>query len=258
MNKAIKNCSIFHFADDTNLLSWHKNEKTLQKILNKDLKTLVDWLCSNRLSLNVGKTEFIVFRPPRKSLSNRIVLTLNRTKIFESTKIKYLGIILDQRLTWRDHINELSKKLGRAIGMLYKARHFCTLPVLKTLYYSIFNSHITYGLPVWGYANNIYLNKIEKLQKKAIRAITFSTYREHVTPLCRKLEILNIKDLVFLKTASLIWDLEKSNLPYSLSKYFIKANVIHAQETRFASSGNYRVGINSNLYQSIAAKVLMS
>ena len=74
MNKAIKNCSVFHFADDTNLLSWHKNEKTLQKILNKDLKTLYDWLCANRLSLNVGKTEFIVFRPPRKSFSNRIVL----------------------------------------------------------------------------------------------------------------------------------------------------------------------------------------
>ena len=115
MNKAIKNCSVFHFADDTNLLACHKNEKTLQKILNKDLKTLVDWLCANRLSLNVGKTEFIVFRPPRKSLSNRIILTINRTKIHESTKIKYLGIILDQRLSWRDHINELSKKLVRAI-----------------------------------------------------------------------------------------------------------------------------------------------
>ena len=67
--------------------------------------------------------------------------------------------------------------------------------------------------------------------------------------------MLNIKDLVFLKTASLIWDLEKSNLPNSLSKYFIKANTIHAQETRFASSGNYRVGINSNQFQSIGAKV---
>ena len=184
MNKAIKNCSVFHFADDTNLLACHKNEKTL-KILNKDLKTLVDWLCANRLSLNVGKTEFIVFRPSRKSLSKRIILTINRTKIHESTKIKYLGIILDQRLSWRDHINELSKKLGRAISMLYKARHFCTLHVIKTLYYSIFNSHITYGLPVWGYANDIYLNKIIKLQKKAIRAISFSSYRENVSHLTK-------------------------------------------------------------------------
>ena len=76
-----------------------------------------------------------------------------------------------------------------------------------------------------------------------------------MTPLLKKLEILNIKDLVFLKTASLIWDLEKSNLPFSLSKYFIKANVIHAQESRFASSGNYRVGLNPNSFQSIGAKI---
>ena len=106
--------------------------------MNKDLKTLYEWLCANRLSLNVGKTEFIVFRPPRKSLSNRIVLTLNRTKIYESTKIKYLGLILDSRLSWKEHTCELAKKLSRSVGMLYKSRNFCPTTVLESLCYSIF------------------------------------------------------------------------------------------------------------------------
>ena len=86
--------------------------------MNKDLKSLYEWLCANRLSLNVSKTEFLVFRPPKKSLPNRIVLTLNRTKIYESTKIKYLGLILDARLSWKEHTNELAKKLSRSVGML--------------------------------------------------------------------------------------------------------------------------------------------
>ena len=177
MNTAIKNSTVYHFADDTNLLYSHKNPTTLKKIMNKDLKSLYEWLCANRLSLNVGKTEFMIFRPPRKSLPDRIVLTLNRTKIFESSRIKYLGLILDSKLTWKDHINELSKKLSRSIGMLYKTQEFCPTPVLKSLYYSIFNSHASYGIPVWGYADKLYINKIIKAQKKAIRAITFQIQR---------------------------------------------------------------------------------
>ena len=64
MNKAIRNSKVYHFADDTNLLFSHKNEKTLKRIVNKDLKNLYEWLCANRLSLNVAKTEFMIFRPP--------------------------------------------------------------------------------------------------------------------------------------------------------------------------------------------------
>ena len=139
---------MYHFADDTNLLYSHKNPKTLKKIMNKDLKCLYEWLCANRMSLNVGKTKFMIFRPPRKSLPDRIVLTLNRTKIYESSKIKYLGLILDSRLTWKEHINELTKKLSQSVGMLYKTRDFCPTSILKSLYHSIFTSHASYGLPV--------------------------------------------------------------------------------------------------------------
>ena len=83
MNKAIKDCITHHFADDTNILYAHKDPKVIRKIVNKDLALLFQWLGANRLSLNVSKTEFIVFRPPRKTLTGRNVLTLkslNHTK----------------------------------------------------------------------------------------------------------------------------------------------------------------------------------
>ncbi len=127
MHKAFKKCLVHHFADDTNLLFTDKDPKTIQKTLNKELQELVEWLRANRLSLNVAKTEFIIFRPPRKSLNNRITLKLDQKTIFESTKIKYLGLLLDSRLTWKFHINELCKKLCRSVGMLYKLRHLCPL-----------------------------------------------------------------------------------------------------------------------------------
>ena len=255
MNKAIQNSQVYHFADDTNLLFSHKNEKTLKKIANKDLQNLYEWLCANRLSLNVAKTEFMIFRPPHKQLTNRVVLKLNRTKIFESTKIKYLGIILDSRLTWKEHINELSKKLNRSMGMLFKTRDFCPPSILKNLYHSIFNSHVNYGLPVWGYASDILLDKIIKAQKKAIRTITFSKYTEHVAPLLKKLNILNIKDQRYLKTASLLWDLKSSTLPQSLASHFTTANSTHSHHTRFAASGNLIVSTLNNTFKCIATTI---
>ena len=99
---------------------------------------------------------------------DRIVLELNRTKIFESPKIKYLGLILDSRLTWKFHIAELTKKLSRSVGMLFKIRDYTPRPVLVSLYHSLFNSHLTYGLPAWGNTKQNLTSKIEKIQKKAI------------------------------------------------------------------------------------------
>ena len=112
MHSAVKSSIMHHFADDTNLLFSNKNPNKIANVLNRDLKYLFEWLCANRLSLNVSKTEFIIFRPPKKILHERIILKLNRTKIYESNKIKYLGLILDSRLSWSHHINELTKKLN--------------------------------------------------------------------------------------------------------------------------------------------------
>ena len=109
MHNAFEKCAVHHFADDTNLLFLHKDPRTIHEVMNKKLASLFDWLCANRLSLNVGKNEFILFQPPKMKLENRIVLKLNRIKIFASYKIKYLCVMLDHKLTWKHHINELSK-----------------------------------------------------------------------------------------------------------------------------------------------------
>ena len=123
MNTAMEFSTTYHFADDTNLLYFHKSIDVLRKRLNKDLALLCNWLCANRLSLNAEKTEFIVFRPPSCKTFERVTLKLHHSKLFESSKIKYLGIILDNKLNWKAHTIELAKKLSRAVGLLYKIRN---------------------------------------------------------------------------------------------------------------------------------------
>ena len=236
MHHALDKSKVHHFADDTNLLYSHKDPQVIRITMNNELKLLYEWLCANRLSLNVDKTEFIIFRPPKTKLDNRVILKLHNTKIHESRKIKYLGLIMDDRLTWKFHINELCKKLGRSVGMLYKLRHLCPANVLRSLYFSLFNSHLSYGLPVWGNTAKVYMEKVLNLQKKAVRAITFADYTAPSLPIYKELEILSLSDLFKHQTSSLMWDLDHDTLPRSLATYFSKIRDEHPYSTRLAAS----------------------
>jgi hypothetical protein len=238
MNKSVKFSTVFHFADDTNLLYSHRSMKKLRADLNKDLALLYDWLCANRLSLNVDKTEFIVFRPQQHKIGLRITLKLHNTKLFESAKIKYLGLILDNKLNWKAHITELSKKLSRGVGLLYKVRHFCPTYVLRSLYFSLFNSHFSYGLAVWGNANRIYTDKIRSLQKRAIKAINSSLNEDIDTDrIFYDLKILTLDHQLEIQLSSLMWDYDHNTLPNSLQDCFKKSNLVHNYNTRFSSKG---------------------
>ena len=141
MHLAVEFSTTHHFADDTNILYSCKSLKELRKRVHADLAYLHGWLCANRLSLNAGKSEFIVFRPAHHNTHERLTLKLHQSKLFESQNIRYLGLILDNKLDWKAHITELSKKLSRAVGLLEKMKNLSSISVLRSLYYSHFNSH---------------------------------------------------------------------------------------------------------------------
>ena len=188
---------------------------------------------------------------------NRITLTLAGTKIFESLKVKYLGIILDSRLTWKIHVDELCKKLGRTVGMLFKIRHQCTKRVLRSLYFSLFESHLSYGLPVWGCANQTLIQKLFILQKKAIRAITFSDFRAHTSPIFKDINVLKVNDLFQYQVSSIMWDYDHNTLPKSLNSLFTKTKSTHLYRTRFANADKLTIGrVNSHKYGDMSFKVI--
>ena len=93
----------FHlFADDSNLFYKHENI-LLQAHLNKELKNIYYWLCANRLSLNINKSNFVIFHAPQKKITNEIKLYVNGTELKRSICIKYLGILIDLHLSWKDN-----------------------------------------------------------------------------------------------------------------------------------------------------------
>ena len=92
---------------------------------------------------------------------------------------KFLGITVDQNLTWKNHVDDLAKKYSRSIGILYKVKQFLPESALLSLYYTLFLSHIT----AWSSANSVDKDRLHVLQKRALRAVSNSEYRSHSNPL---------------------------------------------------------------------------
>ena len=168
-------------------------------------------------------------------------MKLNHTKLFESQKIKYLGLILDNKLNWKAHIAELSKKLSRAVGLLYKVRNLCPPTVLRSLYFSLFNSHLSYGLAVWGNANQLDIRKIKSLQKNPIKAIDSSLGKDNNDHLYFDLKILKFDEQLEFQLSSLMWDYAHNVLRTSLTNYFKRANHIHNYNSR--AGLDHKIGI---------------
>ena len=123
-------------------------------------------------------------------------------------------------MSWRPHIAELAKKLTRANGLLSKIRHYVDASTLRAIYYSLFHSHMTYAHLVWGLAGTSEINRIKKLQKQAVRIITFSDYSEPSLPLFSRLEILRFDDLLKLNMCLFMHEWYNQKLPKAFDKFF--------------------------------------
>ena len=155
--------------------------------------------------------------------------------------MKYLGIIIDNKLNWKSHLNELTKPLGKAIGLLSKIRHFVTSSTLKHLYHSLFNSHLVYGYILWRTATDVQLNRVRTLQKRAIRTIDFSRYNDHTSQHFRDLKILKLNDILKLQELLCMHDIEKNQLPTGLNWLFQGIGNMHNRLTRLSSARGLHV-----------------
>ena len=220
LHRAIFSSETFHFADDTHLLHFNSDLLSLCNRVNRDLRSLQSWLKANKISLNAGKTEFLIFRHNRKILPFNPYLKIGGKKIFQSSNIKYLGVLIDPHLNWKAHISLLSNKLARTNGIISKLRHYVSTKTLINVYYALFNSHLQYGCQLWGLTESTISRPIFNLQKKALRLITFNNLRCPSSPLFLNLKILKTFDLVKSLNISFVHKFLNNKLPSDLLDFF--------------------------------------
>ena len=115
--------------------------------------------------------------------------------IKQTRHTKFLGVILDEHLTWNNHIEHVQSKLNKTIGILYRARNRLDPNILKLLYISLVYPYLSYCILIWGHTHKTYLTKLFISQKKIIRIITFSDYYAHTNPLFTKLKLMKLCEI---------------------------------------------------------------
>ena len=124
--------SVILFADDTNVLYSHTCFKTLNEILQIEMKKITNWLNVNKLSLNTTKTKFILFRSRNKKSKHDLNISINEENIKQVKNITFLGIVIHEFLTWRDHIDLISKKNYQMCSYYFQNPTFYKLKFSKT------------------------------------------------------------------------------------------------------------------------------
>ncbi len=229
---SLRHCKAILFADDTTVYRTGQDLDDLYTTVNSDLSQLTDWFRANQLSVNPSKTKSILFSKQKHvDLMNRS-LVIDKEKLECVTNTKFLGIFIDEHMTWEYHIKHCQKKISSGVYAINISKHVLAETHLKTLYYSLIHPYLIYGIRLWGNTLQKYIKTLEVSQKRAIRAITGAKYNEPSSPLYKRLNILRISDICKLQLCQFMYDYVHQDLPSSLLQIYSLQCEIHNHNTR--------------------------
>lgn len=208
------------FADDTSLFMGGTDVNAMVENFNSQLSRVHVWLRANRLNLNLTKTHSMLFSLNSQIHSGPLHLTVDGALVERVSSTKYLGVLIDDHLTWALHINNISCKLSKSIGILNRVKHFLNRETMLMLYYAFIFPYLTYCFLVWGKAAYVHLQKLTVLQKRAVRVITMSHFMAHTDPLYKELKIVHADDLYRYLCSIFIYKSLKSLFPRDFLAHF--------------------------------------
>eukprot|EP00914_Ancora_sagittata_P027835 GHVO01054401.1.p1 GENE.GHVO01054401.1~~GHVO01054401.1.p1 ORF type:complete len:290 (+),score=-23.50 GHVO01054401.1:74-871(+) len=204
---------------------------------NKDLVSLSSYLKCNRLSLNLSKTHSMLFSLDNSLHELPLFLSLDGSIIIDTVKTtSFLGVKIDNKLTFADHIKHISNKVSKSIGVLYKVSKVVNRQTLHMLYNSLVLPYLTYCIVVWGNAADVHIERLFRLQKKALRIICNAPYLAHTAPLFFYCSLLKVRDLYTYQTSIFTFKLSHHMLPAPVARTFPLSPLVHGQRTRNQTS----------------------
>ena len=214
------NFSSVLYADDTTLICPtsqfatrnNSNYDEISNNINLELCKVDNWLAVNKLSLNASKTKYMIFHLQQNITASNMTLDLKlqNQKIDKVPHFKLLGIYLDSTLSWNKQIEYIASKLSKTAGVLYRIKNYIPEYILLTIYDSLFQSHLSYCTPCWGFGQ---ISRLKILQKKCIRTITNAKYNAHTTRLFAVTDKLKLDDLFKLNCIKLYYKFKNNSIP---------------------------------------------
>ena len=231
------------FADDSNLFVIGNNVASLFNLANNELSLLSQWINANKLFINYDKTNFMFFDPiKRHKVTNHSFdlppLLLNNHQIERVHMVRYLGILIDDKLSWTEHINYLINRVSSICGILYRTNQFLPMNCKKNIFYALVYSVIIYCIEVYGNVNKTILNPLLVKYNRLLRLLLHKPRRTRLYDLYSSFDTLPINLLFEFFTAKLIHKCLYDNIhvPVSISRLFIPRSSMHSHNTRHSNT----------------------
>lgn len=231
----------FLFADDCTFQLGGPDLLALISRVNVELAKAQEWFVSNKLTLNTVKTKYVIFEGKDKTVSVPFILpdiriggdVIQRVGATQQEKsVRFLGIWVDDQLTFMNHLGKLKSKLSSVLYALAISRDNSQLRIRKLVYFSLFESQLRFGAVLMGSAPQKLLDEISVIQRKAIRLVAQAKYNAHSDPLFTKLGILKFDDILKLERLTIAHKYKHGKLPLAFTKDFLKSVDIENLERR--------------------------
>jgi Reverse transcriptase (RNA-dependent DNA polymerase) len=228
------------FADDTAGLKSGANLQQLITDTNAEIKKIARWFRANRMAVNVSKTKYIIFKNKgvkinEDDVNDKIVYDDNDDDLpFDQAKLtplvrvysnspdisnrtyKLLGLYLDEHLSFDYHCDLISSKLAKSNFIMNRVKNFLPRDAMRTVYFSMIHSHLTYCLPIYSCTTAKNITKIEKAQKKAIRTVYGAKYNAHTANLFSHAKVMPLKTLITYQKSLLVHSIHHKYCPAAL------------------------------------------
>lgn len=162
---------MYSYADDTVILCANDSWSTAELVMNKHLQCIFNWIKSNQLSLNIEKSAVMSFGSYCDSVPKSLNIHINDVNVKRVETVKYLGVILDYRLRWFEHVSSVCNKTRYLLYVIHKLKYFMSGRILKMIYYAFFHSIATYGITAWGGAYKNVISPLLNLQNRLRKVI---------------------------------------------------------------------------------------
>ena len=225
------------FADDTNVFFHCDNIEDLISKSKEIMKELNSWFAANKLTLNTEKSSFTIFRSNRKRITNLPeYIEFQNYKIKRTPHVKYLGVNIDEHLTWDTHIKELCNKLKRLFHVFYNIREHLSIDNIKTIYYTLIYSRIKYGITLYGQAAKNKIKRIQTLQNQLLKVLLGEKFRFPTDELHQKLQILKVEDIMNQEILTFVHSYFANKLPPAFDNYYRQFSTLSDRITRNSST----------------------
>lgn len=179
------------FADDTNIFYESESTENIFAMMQEDVNILTKWLRKNKLTLNIKKTKYMLIY--KTKIQHNRELKINEIDIEETNAITYLGITINNTLTWENHIENIKRKINPITGILKKLQGITSESIRRSVYYALIDSHLKYLNIIWGNTSQTLLKPLETLQNRAIRNIYNLPYRTHRAQMYKETRIMPLQ-----------------------------------------------------------------